>query len=159
MPIHPTFNFIPCSRPKSRHASPNHHRPTAMLHGLMDMLRSNAFSISNPTLWPTIWVKPIYLCLLTENHAFQSSVVLFSYFWANLMHARTRLRLINSFLCYTCAPNLASLKTRLIVLSDNNLFVSDWSCFVVPNVVPSQPSVTTMYYDEIQLQLYSSFYN
>ena len=70
MPIHPTFNFVPCSQPKSCHASPNHCQPTTIPHGLMYMLRSNAISISNPTPWPTIWVKPIYLCLVTENHAF-----------------------------------------------------------------------------------------
>ena len=44
------------------------------------------------------------------------------------MHARTCLRLKIGFHCYTCAPNLASLKTRLTVLSNNNLFVSYWSC-------------------------------
>ena len=31
MPIHPTFNFVPRSWPKRRHAPPNHHRPTTML--------------------------------------------------------------------------------------------------------------------------------
>ena len=72
MPIHPTFNFVPCSQPESRHASLNHHQPTTMLHGLMDMLRCNAFSISNPTPWRTIWVKPTYLCLITKNHAFSN---------------------------------------------------------------------------------------
>ena len=49
MPIHPTFNFVPCSQPKSRHASPNHHRLTTVLHILIDMLRSNTIYISNPT--------------------------------------------------------------------------------------------------------------
>ena len=68
--MHPTFNFVPFSRPKSRCASPNHHQPTTMLHSLMDMLRSNAFSIFNPTPWPTIWVKLVYFCLVTENHVF-----------------------------------------------------------------------------------------
>ena len=114
MPIHPTFNSIPCSRPESRHAFPNRQRPTTMLHGLMDMLASNAFSISNPTPWPTIWFKPIYLCLVTKN----------------------------GFLCYICAPNPTSLKARLIVMSVNNLLVTNRSYFVVAHAVPSQPSVT-----------------
>ena len=68
MSIHHTFNFVPCPQPKSHHASPNYHWSTTMLHSLLDMLRSNAFSISNPTPWPTIWARPIYLCLI--NHAF-----------------------------------------------------------------------------------------
>ena len=93
MPFHPTFNCVPCSRPKSRHASPNQHRPTTMLHGLMDMLRSNAFSISNPTPWPIIWVKPIDLRLVSENHVLSIMMVQFSYLWANLRHVRTWLRL------------------------------------------------------------------
>ena len=70
MPIHPTFNIVSCSRPKSRHASPNHQWPTSMLHNLMDILRSNMFFIFNPTSWPTSWVKPIYLCLVTRNLSF-----------------------------------------------------------------------------------------
>ena len=70
MAIHPTFNFVPLFRLKSRHASPNHHWPTTVLHSLMDMLRSNAFSISNPTSWPTIWIKLVYFCLVTENYVF-----------------------------------------------------------------------------------------
>ena len=70
MPIHPTFNFVPCSRPKSRNASPNHHWSTTILHSVMNMLRSNAFSISDPTPWPTMWIKPIYLCLVTKNLTF-----------------------------------------------------------------------------------------
>ena len=36
----------------------------------MDMLRSDVFSISNPTPWSTIWAKPIYICLITKNHVF-----------------------------------------------------------------------------------------
>ena len=70
MPIHPTFNFVPCSRPKSHHASPNHHQPTTMLDDLMNILRSTPFSISNPTPWPIIWIKFIYFYLVTKNHAF-----------------------------------------------------------------------------------------
>ena len=70
MPIHLTFNYVPWSESKRCHASPNHHRPTTMLHGMMDMLWSNAFSISNPTPWPTIWVKLICLCLVIEKHTF-----------------------------------------------------------------------------------------
>ena len=92
MPIHPTFNFLPCSRSKSHYASPNYHRPTTMLHGLLDMLRSNALSISNPTPWPTIWVKHISIRLVIKIYAF-SSMVQFSYLWANLGHVRTCLRL------------------------------------------------------------------
>ena len=56
------FNFLPRSQPKSHHTSPNYHRLTTMPYNLMDVLRSNAISISNPTPWP------IYLCLVVENH-------------------------------------------------------------------------------------------
>jgi hypothetical protein len=142
MPIHPPFNYVPWSRPKSHHAFPNHHQPTIMLHGMMDMLRSNAFSISNPTSWPTIWVESIYLCLVTENPRFQSSNGSILILWANLKRMRTCLQLKNGFLCCTCAPNPSSLKARLIVVSNNNLHVSDWSSFAITNAVPNQPSVT-----------------
>ena len=70
MLIHPTFNFVLCYWPKSRNASPKSSPTTTMLHSLMDMLRSNTFSIFNPTLWPTILVKPIYFCLITKYHTF-----------------------------------------------------------------------------------------
>jgi hypothetical protein len=87
--IHPTFNFVSCSGPKNRHASPNHHRSTIMFHGLVDMLRSNAFSISNSTPWPTIWVRPIYLCFVTQSHAFLIIInSQFSYLCANLRRKR-----------------------------------------------------------------------
>ena len=190
MPIHPTFNFIPCSQPKSRHASPNHHWPTSMLHNLMNMLRSNAFSISNPTPWPTISAKPIYICLVTENHVypiinasscftiwwtcwgptcspspiqhhdlpselnlfifvsslkimcFQSSMVQFSYLWANLKCARTCLRLKICFLRCICSSNPTSLKACLTTMSYNNLLVLDQICFVVADAVSSRPSIT-----------------
>ena len=55
---------------KSYHASPNDYRPTPMFHNLMDMLRPSAYSITNPTPWPTIWVEHIYFCLATKKHAF-----------------------------------------------------------------------------------------
>jgi hypothetical protein len=129
------------SQPKNRHASPNHHRPTTMLHSLMDMLRSNTFFIFNPISWLTIWSNLfIFVSSLKITH-FQSSMVQFAYLWANHMHARTCLRLRNGFLCCTCAPNPASLKARLTMMSNNNLHVSNRSCFVVTNAIPSQPSV------------------
>ena len=53
---------------KSYHASPINHQPTTMPPGLMDMLRSNAFSISNPTKW----LEPCF-CLVIKNHAFPIS--------------------------------------------------------------------------------------
>jgi hypothetical protein len=68
MPIHPTFNFVPCSQKPS--CIPNHHQPTTMLCDLIDLLRSNMFSISNPTSRPIIWIKLVYLCLVTENDVF-----------------------------------------------------------------------------------------
>ena len=74
-----------------------------------------------------------------KTMCFQSSMVKFSYLYANLTCARTCLRLRNGFLCCTCAPNPTSLKARLIMTSDNNLHVSDRSCFVVANAVPSRP--------------------
>ena len=125
MLIHPTFNFIPCSRPKSRHASPNYQRPPIMAHGLMDMLRSNAFSIFNPTPWPTILITPTYICIVIGNHTFPSingPILIPS---ANLMLARACSWLRNCFFCCTCAPNLASLKAHLIILSNNNLPISN----------------------------------
>ena len=51
---------------------------------------------------------------------FQSSMVQFSYLWATLMDARTCLRVINGFLCCSCAPNTMSLKSRLTMMSNNN---------------------------------------
>ena len=63
---------------------------------------------------------------------FQSSMVQFPNLWTNLKHARTCLWPINCFLCCTCAPNLASLKTHFTMMSNNNLYV----------LVPSQPLVT-----------------
>jgi hypothetical protein len=108
----------------------------------MDMLASNAFSISNPTPWPTIWVKPIYLCLITKNHAFPiingPILILLSKPQAceNMFMTQNWLPLLH--LCTT--PT--SLKARLIVMSDNILLVSNRSCLVVAYVVPSQPSVT-----------------
>ena len=72
---------------------------------------------------------------------FQSTMIQFSYLWANLMRARTCLRLINGFLCCICTPNLAFLKARHTMTSINNKFVSHSSCFVVANAVPSRPLV------------------
>ena len=88
MHVHPTLNYVSCSPPQSRHMSQNHHLPITMLHGLMDMLRSNALSISN------------------------------SYsLWANLMRVRTCLRLINGFFCCTCASNPTAFKACLTMMS------------------------------------------
>ena len=42
---------------------------------------------------------------------FQSSMVKFSYLWANLKRVKTCLWLIIDFLCSTCAPNPTSLKS------------------------------------------------
>jgi hypothetical protein len=72
---------------------------------------------------------------------FQSSMVQFSHVWANLRHVRTCLQLIDNFFCCTCAPNPTSLKAHLTVMSDNNLFVLRWTCFVVVDALPSRPSV------------------
>ena len=55
---------------------------------------------------------------------------------------RTCLRFINDFLCCTCSFNLTSFKACLTVMSNNNLHISNRSCFVVANAVPNQPSVT-----------------
>ena len=82
----------------------------------------------------------IFVSSLKITH-FQSSMVQFSYLWANLERMRTCLRLINGFLCCTCAPNLTSLKTRLKLMLDNNLHVSNRTCFVVVDAVLSPPSV------------------
>ena len=69
-------------------------------------------------------------------------MVQFSYLWANLRRARTYLQFRNGFLCCTCAPNPTSLKTCLIMMSNNNLHVLNQSCLVVADVVPSRPLVT-----------------
>ena len=141
MPIHVAFNFVPCSRPKSCHASPNHHRPITMLYTLMDMLRSNMFSMSNRISWPIIRFKPKYFCLVPKNHKFPiiNSPILIPLnilqAWANMYTTRKRL------LCCTCAPSSTSLKSRLIVISNN---ISYQSCFVVVYVVPSWPSITRL---------------
>ena len=138
MPLH----SIPCSWSKNRHASPNHHRPTTMLHSVMHMLSSNAFSIFNPTPWPTIRVKPIYHCLVTQNHMFPiingPSLIPLS-----KPHAcKNMFTIHNDFPCCTCVPNPTSLKTRLTMMLDDNLFVSDQSCFVVAKAFPNWPSVS-----------------
>ena len=74
--------------------------------------------------------------------SFQSLMIQFPYLWANLKHLRTCLRLIIVFLCYTCAPNLAFLKTYITVMSDNKSPISNKICFVVAYAVPSWSSVT-----------------
>ena len=68
----------------------------------------------------------------------QSSMVQFSYLWANHRRARTCLWLRNDLLCCICPPNPPSLKARLTLMS----LVLDQSCFVVANAIPSQPLVT-----------------
>ena len=141
MPIHSTFNFLPCSQPKSRHASPNHHRPTTMFHGLMDMLRSNTISISNPTSWPTIWVEPIYLCLVTKNYTFPiiNDLIVISLSkpqaCVNMFTTHKRLSLLH--LC-----TQSNLSKHATMMSNNNLLVSDIPCFVVTDAIPSQHAVT-----------------
>ena len=102
MPIYPTFNSIPCPWPRSRHASPNHHRPTNMLHGVMDMLRSNVFCISNLKHGPPFELSLFIFVLWLKITRFQSSMVQFSYLWENLKSARTCLRLINGFFFHLC---------------------------------------------------------
>ena len=140
MSIHPTFNFVPCSQSKSRHASSNHHRPIIMLHSSMDMLRSSTtFSISNPKSWPTIWVEPIYLCLVTENHAFPIINGPISYLWANLKRARTCLQKWLPLL-HLCTPSNLYQSTPHSDFKQQYTF--KWSCFVVANEVPTQPSIT-----------------
>jgi hypothetical protein len=46
------------------------------------------------------------------------------------------------FMCCTCMPDPTSLKARFTMMLDNNLHVSDQTCFDVANVVPSWPSIT-----------------
>ena len=66
----------------------------------------------------------------------------FSHLWVNLKRARTCLWLRNDILCCTCAPNPTSLKARLIVMSNNNLHVSNRSCVAIADVVLSRPWVS-----------------
>ena len=68
--IHYTFNSMPNSRSKSYHTTPNHDMSTTMFHCLLDMLRLYKLSICYPTPWPTIGIKLVYLCLITENNVF-----------------------------------------------------------------------------------------
>ena len=125
MLIYPTFNFVSCSWTEScwgttRSPSPNHHRPTIMFHSMMDMLRYNAFSISNPTPWPTIQVKSSYHCFVIENHTFP--IVNGPIFiplskpqaCENMFTTQKRLRLLH--LC----THPASLKAHLTMMSYNN---------------------------------------
>ena len=70
MLIHYTFNSMPSSRSKSYHTTSNHDMSTTMFHCLLDMLRLYMLSIHYPTPRPTIGIKDIYLCLITENNAF-----------------------------------------------------------------------------------------
>lgn len=70
MLIHTTFNFGQSSQSQSCYTTPNHDLHPTMLHGLTDMLRSNAFTISNPTPRPTFGIKFVYLCLIAENNTF-----------------------------------------------------------------------------------------
>ena len=110
MPIHHTFKFLPCSCPKRHHISPNHHWSTTILHGVMDMLRYNVFSISNPTLWPNHMTKFFFIFVSSlKVTSFQPSMVQFSYLWANLRHARTCLELNNGFpLLHLCTQSSIS---------------------------------------------------
>ena len=68
--IHYTFNSMPSSKSKSCHTTPNHDMSTTMFHCLLDMLWLYRLSICYPTLWPTIGIKHVYLCLITENNVF-----------------------------------------------------------------------------------------
>ena len=123
-------------------ASPNHHRPTTMLHNLMDMLKSNAFSISNPTPWHVIQVELIYLCQVAKNHTF---LIINGPILIPLSKPQACESMFTThkwFLLLHCAPNPTSLKARLTMMSDNNLPISYWSCFVVAYAIPSQSSVT-----------------
>jgi hypothetical protein len=70
MTIHRTFNSVPSSKSKSCHTTPNYDMPTTMLDCLTDMLRLDTFSIANPAPRPTITVKPVYFCLITEDKSF-----------------------------------------------------------------------------------------
>ena len=128
MLIHPTFKFVSYSQLKSRHASPNHHRPTNMLHCLMDMLRSNASPIQTP--WPSIWVEFIYLCFVTENHVFStiSGPIIIPLSKAqvckNMYTTHNRLPLLRLW----CTA-FESLKAHLIVMSNNNSPLSSSQLF------------------------------
>jgi hypothetical protein len=72
---------------------------------------------------------------------FQSSMVQSSYLWANIMCVRTCLQLRNGFLWCTCAPISTSLTKHVLVMPDNNLHVSDQTCFTIADALPSQPSI------------------
>ena len=83
----------------------------------------------------------IFVSLL-ENHTFPiiSGPVLVP--WSKRQVCKNICTTHSGFFCCTCAPNLASLKAHLTIMSNNNLHVLDQSCFVVANAIPSRPSVT-----------------
>ena len=108
---------------------------------MMDTSRSNVFSISNPTPWPTIWVKPICLCFITENHTFPT------------IHGPILIPLSKPQVC----ENVFRTKTASFValvhpiqpllkhahndVKQQFTYFSS-KCFVVTNAVPSRPSIT-----------------
>jgi hypothetical protein len=143
MPIHPTFNFVSCSRPNSRHASPNHQWPTGMLQNLMDILRSNMSFTFNPTSWPTIWVKPIYLCLVIKNHSFSiiNGPILIPLSKTLGMRELGNNSKMVSFATLVNPIQRLSKHASQVVLG-NNLHVSKWTCYIIANAIPSQTSIT-----------------
>ena len=109
MPIYPTFNFVPCPWPKSCYAS------------LIITDAPLCFMVWWTCWGPTRSPSPIQhhdppheldlfiFVLSLKITRLQSSMVQFSYLWANLRHARTCLRFKNGFLFCTCASNISNL--------------------------------------------------
>ena len=118
----------------------------------MDILRSNTFSISNPTPWLSIWV--IYSYLVVEKHTYQwSNSPTFeqtSCIW-EYIYSSKQLSLLH--LC--TQSNLSQITPYKI------LFVSCQSCFVIIDALPSQPSIaraTRCLFSRLQRALNALFF-
>jgi len=120
MPVHYIFNSIPCFWPKIVI------RPYIIVDPLICFIVLIWWTCCGPIhsliqhhdLLSELNLF-IFISLLNITR-FQSSIVQFLYHWANLKHARTYLQFKCRFFCCIWAPNLASLQSYLIVMSDNN---------------------------------------
>ena len=74
--------------------------------------------------------NPFIFVSSSKGMHFQSSMVQFSYLWANSTRARTCLQIRNGFVCCTCAPNPTSLKAHLTMISNKKFtcFKSELFC-------------------------------
>jgi hypothetical protein len=109
----------------------------------MDILRSNMFFTFNPTSWPTIWVKPIYLCLVIKNHSFSiiNGPILIPLSKTLGMRELGNNSKMVSFATLVHPIQRLSKHASQVVLG-NNLHVSKWTCYIIANAIPSHTSIT-----------------